>query len=77
MSLSIHFPRYQSCNPVQMRAMCGGCKLVIGRGELGQEPAAKLVLSLSGFIIITTLIHWIPAQMACLGPGQETILSRF
>ena len=50
-------------NPVQMGAMCGGCKhckLVIGRGELGLEPAAKLVLSLSGFIIITTLIHWIP-----------------
>ena len=44
-------------------SMCGGCKhckLVIGRGELGLEPAAKLVLSLSGFIIITTLIHWIP-----------------
>ena len=49
--------------PCTDAAMCGGCKhckLVIGRGELGLEPAAKLVLSLSGFIIITTLIHWIP-----------------
>ena len=65
-------------NPVQMGAMCGGCKhckLVIGRGELGLEPAAKLVLSLSGFIIITTLIHWIPGPrtngMSWTRPGNN------
>ena len=75
MSLSIHFPQYPCSNPVQMRAMCGECKLVIGRGELGQEPAAKLVLSLSGFIIITTLIHWIPGPrtngMSWTRPGNN------